>query len=191
MRINYLAVTIHNYNPMTYLYHHVPKNMQGDTLYPLNVLKEKYPEAYAEHARKYAGREEAMQFVIPKLDCLWNDALHLSAVHPQMMMDAFAEAGGRSDYTLLSYQIDPYTLDPDKAVVYRYSTVHLNALQKKEDFVDFNPDDLAKYSELPQDTIEYYRESFANKKLPLAFHRVPHILYKGTIDVEGVKVVEV
>ena len=45
---------------MVYLYHRVPENLIGETLYPLNELKTLYPDVYAEHVKKYEGREEKM-----------------------------------------------------------------------------------------------------------------------------------
>ncbi len=68
---------------MIYLYHSVPKNLQGNILYPLNTLKEKHPEIYEQQVSKYVGREHMTQQRIPILDCLWNDVLHFSAVNPK------------------------------------------------------------------------------------------------------------
>jgi hypothetical protein len=175
---------------MNYLYHWVPKDMQGDILYPLNALKEKYPEMYDVHKSKYKGREEMMELVIPKINCLWNDALHLSAIHPKIIKDAIALAGGRSDYKMFCYQIDPHSLDPEKTVVYLYSTPDMDML-KEDDFIEFKPDEMNKYSSLPKETKEYYKESFGNKKRPLAFHRAPHILYKSFLNIKDVPIIEV
>lgn len=175
---------------INYLYHWVPQNMFGDILYPLNVLKDKYPEIYKEHKRKYEGREEVMDLIIPKINCRWNDALHLSAIHPKIVKDALCEAGGRSDYKMLCYQIDPHILEPEKTVVYLYSAPELD-MTKEEDFIEFKPDEMDKYSLLPEKTIEYYKESYSNNRRPLAFHRVPHILYKGSINIKDFPVIEV
>ncbi len=175
---------------MNYLYHWVPQNMQGDVLYPLNVLKEKFPEIYDAHKRKYIEREEIMNLVIPKLNCLWNDALHFSAIHPKLVKDALIEAGGRSDYKMVCYQIDPHTFNPKDAVVYLYSTPKLD-MTKEDDFVEFNPNEMDKYSSLPKETVEYYRECYGNKKKPLAFHRAPHIFYKGSVNIKGLPIIEV
>lgn len=154
--------------------------MTGNTLYPLNILNEKYPDIYTEHVRKYEDREKIMDIVIPRINCLWNDALHSSAIHPQMVKGAIAQAGGRSDYTMRCYQIDPYILDPNKAVVYLYSTP--NTLMSPEDeFKEFKPDEIGKY----------YIESYNNKKKPLPFHLVPHILYNGLIDIKNLPILEV
>ncbi|MBI2087070.1 MAG: hypothetical protein HYT69_02770 [Candidatus Zambryskibacteria bacterium] len=68
---------------MEYLYHQIPKNMFGTLLYPLNVLKETHPEIYAEHAKKYVGREQLLTATVPPLNCLWNDVLHFTAIAPR------------------------------------------------------------------------------------------------------------
>ena len=175
---------------MNYLYHWVPKNMTGHVLYPLNVLKEKYPEAYEEHKSKYKGREEVMALVIPRINCLWNDVLHLSAIHPKMVKEAVAEAGWRSDYVMRCYQIDPHILDPEKAVVFLYTTPEPD-MAKEDDFVEFNPGEMDKYSSLPQETTAHYKESYKNKKKPLTFHRAPHIFYKGSVNIANCPIVEV
>lgn len=164
--------------------------MHGDILHPLNILKEKYPEIYEEHKSKYKGREKIMELIIPRINCLWNDALHLSAIHPKMVKDAIAETGGRSDYKMFCYQIDPHVLDPEKATVYLYSSPSLD-MEKEEDFIEFKPDEMDKYSLLPKETINYYKESYQNKRIPLAFNRVPHILYRGSINIKDFLILEV
>jgi len=40
---------------MNWLYHWVPKNMQGNVLMPLNKLKKSHPKIYKEQAKKYIG----------------------------------------------------------------------------------------------------------------------------------------
>lgn len=85
---------------MNYLYHWVPKDLQGDTLFPLNTLKEKYPDLYKKEASKYVGREQIMQDVLPILNCLWNDVLHFSAVHPSLVKEALFESGRTKPFEL-------------------------------------------------------------------------------------------
>lgn len=164
--------------------------MTGDILYPLNVLKDKYPEIYEKHKRKYKDREEIMDLVIHGLNCLWNDALHLSAINPRIVKDELSKAGGRSDYKMFYYQIDPHALNPDNTVVYLYSTPELD-MKKKEDFIKFNPDEMGKYSFLPKETTNHYEESYRNKRRPLPFHRAPHILYKGSVNIKDCLIIEV
>lgn len=55
---------------MSHIYHTVPKNLIGNTLYPLNKLKIYLPEVYSNQVKKYFGREVLMQIKIDILDCL-------------------------------------------------------------------------------------------------------------------------
>jgi len=58
-----------------FLYHLVPKNIRGDILYPLNILKSIYPDIYQYQVNKYFGREYIIEQRIPLFNCLWNDVL--------------------------------------------------------------------------------------------------------------------
>lgn len=81
---------------MTFLiYHMVPQNLTGEVLYPLNVLRTHLPEIYDAQVKKYSGREGVMAHKVPILECLWNDVLHFSPVHPSKIRDAIADAGWR------------------------------------------------------------------------------------------------
>lgn len=175
---------------MNYLYHWVPKNMEGDVLYPLNVLRDQYPTIYEEHKLKYKDREDTMKLCIPKINCLWNDVLHLSAIHPKIIKEAIATAGGRNDYKMACYQIDPHMLNPENTIVYLFTTPYVDTT-KIDDFVEFKPDEIGQYSSLPETTKKYYKERYDNKKLPLTFNQVPHIFYKGCINIKDCPIIEV
>lgn len=164
--------------------------MEGEVLYPLNVLKEKYPDLYAAKAAKYTGREQLMEQVIPTLNCLWNDVLHMTAVFPQVVKDALVEAGGSRDLKMACYKIDPHLLDPEKTIVYLCSSSGVDKT-KAENFVSFNPDEMGKYAFLPQETKDYYKETYQKGSKPLVFRRVVHILYKGSIHTKDFPIVEV
>jgi len=176
---------------MNYIYHR-KRNIVGDTLYALNELKNTLPDVYEKQAKKYEGREWVTEQKIPKLNCLWNDVLHFSAVHPKYVKEALKNIG--FDYNWddwYFYEIDPNTLEPEKTVVYLYSQEFLNDKFNEKNWADYNPKDLEKYSILPEETKEYYKESFQNDKDPLLWHLVPHILYKGSLDLKNIKVLKI
>ena len=176
---------------MLYLYHRMPLNMKGNILYPLNLLKEKYPQVYNQELSKYNKREYLLKVEIPPLNCLWNDALHLSAVNPKDIKNALLEAGADLKNNFVFYQIDPNYLDKKNTTVYLYrSDSNLNQLTSN-DFESYNHQNIEKYSKIPNDTKEYYKELISMGKKPLLFYRLPHILYKGTIDVTGLSVISV
>lgn len=164
--------------------------MQGDTLYPLNLLKENDPGTYADYVKKYEGREEVMDQFIPTLSCLWNDVIHLSAVPPQVVKDALMEAGMERGLKMSYFKIDPHLLDPKKTTVYLHDTSKADRM-REDNFAPFNPDEIEKCSFLPQETKDYYKKIYSNGGRPLVFHKVIHILYKGSINVKGLPIVEV
>jgi hypothetical protein len=168
---------------MANLYHRVPDNMVGDTLYPLNELKDIHPDVYERERTKREGRERVMEQIIPYLDCWWNEVIHLTAVHPKKIKDAL-----NTNKTFQYYQIDPGRLEPDNTIVYLYN--ELGPLTK-ESFTTYDPNKISEYTELPEETKEYYQERQEQGKRQLLFVYIPHILYKGRIDTSDVEVITV
>lgn len=74
------------------IYHRIPEQLIGSTLRPLNLLREGAPDLHARYLQKYEGRESALRQRIPGLDCLWNDVIHFSPVHPFKIVEALVEA---------------------------------------------------------------------------------------------------
>lgn len=175
----------------TYLYHRKRPDMKGDIIYPLNDLKNIYPELYNIKAQKYIGRERVMEQRIPTLDnCLWNDVVNLTAVHPSEIQKALVDAGenyGKMEW----WQIDPDDLDPTLTTVYLYRHDVVVDRMQADNFTKYDPNDLDKYSHLTQMTRDYYKEQSAKGIGPLLFHGVPHILHKGPISVKNAGVVVV
>ncbi len=58
---------------------------------------------------------------------------------------------------------------------------------REDNFERYSPEVTEKYSQLPLETKKYYREKIQERKKPLLFHGVPHILYKGSLDVSKLK----
>lgn len=175
---------------MPFLYHMVPEPMIGTVLYPMNSLKETLPETYALEAKKYEGRDSVMSQRVFPLDCLWNDVLHLTAVPPQVLKDTMLKAGRPGWRPMSFYQIDPASLDATLATVYRYDRETAGPVEAG-DFSPFDPTHFDQYAALPPAAEAYYVRLYAAGKKPLLFHRVPHILYKGPIDVTDAPIVTV
>ena len=176
-----------------FVYHRVPEDLKGHILYPLNQLKSVYPSLYATKAASYQNRQAVTQARLPLLDCLWNDVLHFSPVHPSKVQQALVEAGfarKRRRY----FEVDPLEkgFSVTNAVIFLHQRVNLEKFQLEE--ADFRVFDLAKLSslgEMPEATVTYYREMFEQGKHPLVYLYVPHILYQGRLDIGDVKVMEV
>ncbi|QQR78147.1 MAG: hypothetical protein IPJ68_03620 [Candidatus Moraniibacteriota bacterium] len=172
---------------MYYLYHKVPKELEGNILYPLNQLETLLPRTFEKEKEKYRGREMLLQVKIPFLDCLWNDVLHLTAVPPVEIKKALIEAGRTPDFNMNCFQIDPAMLEAENTVIYLYTQNSLQDISEENNFRPYDATKISQYSEVPQKTRAYYEELLSEGKKPLLYHFIPHILYKGSIDTKNLE----
>ncbi|MBK6505924.1 MAG: hypothetical protein IPG02_09690 [Ignavibacteria bacterium] len=176
---------------MIFLYHRAPINLRGNILYPLNELKDIYSDIYEHHLIKYVGREQLLKHQIPILGCLWNDVLHFSAVHPGEIKKSLIEAGDKKEFKLRYFQVDPKLLKSESTIVYLYAHADVRDKLNEVNFVSYAPDEAAKYSSMPQATKDYYKETIEKGGRPLLYHRIPHILYKGNLDITDLPVISI
>lgn len=182
---------------MQFIYHRVPENMTGDRLIPLNLLKDIYPDIYFEQIKKYAGREVIMRQTIPTLNCLWNDVLHLSAIHPNKINQALREIGFKVKKNLHYYEIDANLLEPENTTIFldyhnnKDGTKKLGELMVPENFVVYDPENLEEYSTVPEETKSYYKRCFFNKTRVLSYQLTAHILYQGSINIKNVRIITI
>jgi hypothetical protein len=175
-----------------YIYHQVPPDFKGTTLYPLNELKNIFPDSHKNQVAKYDGRERLLEQRVGILDCLWNDVLHFSPVHPAVIKSALNEAGMNKKKLFRYFEVDPRMLDKEKLVIFLYPEKKKGDfdIQAKE-FVKFDYEKMAQLSILPDATKEYYKKVHeSSEKIFFMYHRVPHVLYKGSIDIKNISVIE-
>ncbi|MDI9325261.1 MAG: hypothetical protein QM526_00525 [Alphaproteobacteria bacterium] len=173
-----------------YLYHRVPENMVGTHLFPLNSMRESHPDIFSLHVEKYKGREQNMEDVIPTLKCKWNDVIHFSPINPIEIKQALVDAG--FVWNIMSfYQIDPYVLDPEKTTIYLYNHKNIDDDLDIKYFSNYNPNEIVCIQKLPERTKKYYKETYKKNEKTLVNAWVPHILYKGSIDVSNLPIITV
>lgn len=172
-------------------YHRVPNPMEGTQLHPLNQLEHRLPNVYRREVAKYKGREKLLSERIPILDCLWNDALHLSAVHPKTLAKAFLRAGNKKKGLWKFFVIDPNSLDTQNTVVFKYTKPLKDWRSDRSEYVRYRPLNFNSYSCVPARAIDYWKACLSERRQPLLFGYIPHILYKGTIDISDAPVIEV
>ena len=185
-----------------YVYHRVPVNLRGSVLYPLNELKDVYPDLYVELRKSYATRQDIASLRLPQLGyCLWNDVLHFTAAHPSALKAAVESAGHvLPDGWNRFFRIDTSLLHASSAAIYKNSLgplwsgkfdVDAASEQIGSDCLPFDPAALADFTEIPEATRRYYSSVPPGAAL-LLFLNVPHVFYRGRIDLnlEGVSIVE-
>jgi hypothetical protein len=163
------------------VYHKKPDNLKGDTLYPLNQLKEIYPEVYAEEIKKYTeeGRVGLMNADVIPLGVKWNDVVHLTPIHPDQIRDALSLLGRHPN--LEHIEVDASRLDSDNTTIYVDSG---DPIITPEDFHPYTPENLKRFSELSQKTKDYYRQEVEKGERPLLHKYAPHVLHKGPIKLK-------
>lgn len=175
---------------MAYIYHMVPENMKGKILYPLNVLKKKYPGIYKKEVDKYRNRKKVMRRKIPYLDCFWNDALHFTAIFPSKITKELRTAGYPLE-KLKWFKINTNKLKSKKLIVYLYKPKKEESdFMNKDNFEQFKLKNISRYNKIPAKTIRYYKEEIKKDKKPLKFHFIPHILYKDKLNISNAEIIE-
>ncbi|RZL66848.1 MAG: hypothetical protein EOP77_06390 [Variovorax sp.] len=167
-----------------------PLGQQGDTIYPLTDLESIHPDVYQRQKAKYDERQHVMDRHIPTLgNCAWNAVIFMSAVSPDALNVTRVEAGFPPITQRSYYQIDPTTLDQDQLTVYTFPDGR--PFDETTDFKEYRYEDLEEYSHVPEATKRYYQQEFdsGQNHIRLAWRFIPHILYKGQIDVSACPVV--
>ena len=169
-----------------YFYHGIPEDMKGTKLIPLNKMLEVDSKLRDKYLEKYKGREEILGRKIPLLDCLWNDVVQLLPLHPRQLFGLQKELGLITeipDYKY--YQIDTSTLDPSQTVVYfKTAPGEENVTVKWLEDVQ-----LEKLQIIPEATRKYYESIVGTGEPVFNYQFVPHVIYRGTIDVSSAQVI--
>ena len=170
---------------MPLIYHLKPRTMQGDTLMPLNQMKEHYPELYTTQLRKYEGREALLTRKIPMLNCLWNDVLFFSPVPPEAVKEAFETIIGRwQPARWLCVETDDISISSENAVIKLPDMTREKGdfVVYEKDYIPFVPTILATMRTIPQHTLDYYKSAHEAEQPIFAWHGIPQILYRGNIE---------
>ncbi|GAB2701637.1 hypothetical protein [Kitasatospora kifunensis] len=164
------------------LFHTAIADPRGDELLPLAALQERYPDLYARHRAKYAGREHRLRERVIPLDCTWTDVVFFSPVGSSMLFDAMRSAG-RSVPEFPMWTLDASRLDP------RRCCVRLMRLTRGERSAD--PGDEDDYLPLTTATLRAVSQvtdralarlrTLGPDEPALPWGDVPHILHRGPV----------
>lgn len=173
------------------LYHRVPQDIKSDSLMPLNKLKNLDNQLYLQYCEKYIGREALTENRIPYLDCLWNDVIHLSPIHPRKIVSALSKSGFKNMRTNKWFEICPKKngFTNENTVIYHYKTPFV-PLATQEEYEPFDLNKLHNISNLRDAVLEHYRLTRIEGKRPHMFHLVPHVLHQGIVRLEGLNVID-
>jgi len=173
-----------------FVYHLVPEQMHGNTLFPLNRLREVAPAVAAIACQKYEGREVLLKTRIPPLDCLWNDVLMFCPVHPRHIMQTFREEG----YNLRPrrwFEVPLSRFEPACTAVFFSKIRPYGDFAMPDDaFAMLSDVDFESLTHFPDALRQHIGQARAENRRPFMFVGVPHILYRGTLLLDGIDVEE-
>ncbi|HEY3866882.1 MAG TPA: hypothetical protein VGM10_00955 [Actinocrinis sp.] len=101
------------------LYHLPATAARGDAILPLRQLRDRHPDLYARHSRKYAERPEVLQQRIEPLDCAWADVVFLSPMHPAPLFAALSRSVGAGTLPAPPWSLDAGRLVPPARLTVR------------------------------------------------------------------------
>ncbi len=177
---------------MDYVYHMVPKEMQGEVLISLNEMKLIHPELYKSYSKKYfkhPERESLLLRSIPKLDCFWNDVIFLSPLHPYYVYEALHALGVSVKKNLMFYEIPTERLIDNQNAVYLYNKKNYKGPAADIPDEEIQIIDITTYREcaaLPSDTLAYFTDEHKKGVNFGMFAYIPHILSLGNINIKDV-----
>ncbi len=179
---------------MEYVYHAVPKNLTGNRLIPLNDLKDTHPEIFKAAIAKYDDhpkRKLLPTITIPILNCLWNDVVMLSPVHPHLIYQGWRKVGKSIDQSVQFYQIPIKKLKATPTVIYHYDPDEETGMPINEKNIEIlHTEKYRELKELSEETLDWYKKLHQEGKFGAHFHTLPHVMAKGEIDVSDVDIID-
>ncbi len=174
---------------MSYLYHVVPDNFKGDYILPLSNLKKEYASQYRRVIKKYKGREWQCTEKVFYLNCLWEDCINLMAVDPEKIKLLLKKAGSKrnmKNYKFFKIPIEK--LNKNKLIMFIYPKTSEENYTKKL-YKKLNKQRIKESTKIPKGLFNYYKKCYGEGKIPLTFHLINHVLYKGKIPIKDLEIV--
>lgn len=183
---------------MRFLYHARPRDMRGEVLYPLSVLRTTFSDLYEIERAKYGGREILFEVRVPILEVLWNEALHLSPLHPYHLAAAWRAAGLSSpawDRDFFEIPVD--RIDSARSVWFVSGALVANDPGREQGPPSLPVDQVARFDPTsyrpmghpPARYLEYLRHQRERGRRPRPFAHLPHVLVAAPVDVGNLDVV--
>jgi hypothetical protein len=169
---------------MQFVYHLKPQKIIGDALVSLNALNEISTELYNAAIEKYVGREYIMQIRLPILNCLWNEVVHLSPIHPQKIYDILEPLieGPRTKREWLEIPIT--SLSESSTITFSCPPVLIGSRLdiSTAECKPFSTSEYVGVNNIPPWTIKYYKDELAVGRKPLLFNGLIHVLTMGKVE---------
>ena len=133
-----------------------------------------------------------MEREIPLLDCLWNDVVHFSTLHPHDIYKELKKLDLNLKEDLKFYKIPIEHLQDNENALYHYKKKHYSGPEAPiapENLEFLNIEDYTELEDLPIDTLKYFIDESEKDERVAMFHYVPHVLSKGKVRIDDVEII--
>ena len=186
---------------MAYVYHLCAPDFRGNILYPLNGLREPFPDLYEREREKYIGRESVLEYRIPILNAVWGDTVNLSTLDPRLLVTERRKLQVPFSQLLMRrlVRIPVEHIAALPAVRYDSASHWLNsspgdtsvpATPPEDEFSAFDPATYQETTEVPALHREYLERQLERGARALGFVFVPHVLVAAPIDLQGLEIID-
>lgn len=157
----------------------------GDIIYPLNQLKEKFPDIYSQQYAKYDDISEK-DVEIPGFG-FWNDCINLMPVNPGLVKAELEKYWHDTNWEWNFYKIDSENLNNSKLVIMTM-TDSKGIFERK--FIKFSKETFDKYCHIGEATRVCFQKAKDNGEQPNTFARIPHVLYRDSFKTSDFDIIK-
>lgn len=182
---------------MSFIYHMVPKNMDGEILFPLSDLKSFSVKTYDREVKKYDDhikRKELPKKIIKKLNCPQEEVIHFSPIHPHLMFMGLKSVFADWNYSSLFYEIPIERIRNLPAVYFDMNKTGSYVFgddEPEEMFEVITPETYSILTSLPVEAVEFYTQwKERGERGAPAMGRIPHVMVKGKVSISGCAIID-
>jgi hypothetical protein len=181
---------------MEFIYHGVPAGLEGTTLYPLFMLKEKFPKLFESEIKKYDDhpkRKELPFKNVNKLNCQRGDILHFSPIHPSLIFQALKMVFPEGNRSVKFFKIPISRAKGLPMVLFDMNREGYEFGKEDPDQI-FDLVSVENYREIktvPPQAIAFFNEwKERGERGAPAWGKIPHIFVQGPIDISECEVLD-
>ncbi|MBY0555457.1 hypothetical protein K2P97_13070 [bacterium] len=181
---------------MSFLYHGVPRDLVGETLFPLFSLKQAHPAIYENEIKKYDDHPERKKLpfkLLKKLNCSRGDVLHCSPIHPNLIFTALKSVFPEGNRSVKFFKIPISKIADTPAILFDMNRPgYAFGEDEPEDIFDWiDPKKYEEITKVPAEAFEFYQEwKTRGEPGAPAWGKIPHVLVKGPINISDCEVID-
>jgi hypothetical protein len=186
---------------MHFAYHILKDNFVGNTIFPLNTLRNVYPEIAAIASQKYIGREKTTESIVysPEIhtnfnwgDKLinWGDVCFFSLHNPSLVFQTFIDLNIpiKKKFRIAKIPLENFS---ERKIVWKHTNNLINVLPADdclsvEEFFSLN-----NLESIPEKAKKYYLEAHNLGKNPLLYAYIPHLLTPDPVSFKEEDIFEI